>query len=114
MGTDLPAWMRYGSMEWPLRLRMLFTGYVTPLMVTSWLSMTSWMAPPISPRRASMPAARMPALVAARTASRSGSNCGSNATVHAQSMMWPLICTPKSTFITSPAPSTVSSPGLGV
>ena len=30
IGTDLPAWIWYGPIEWPLRLRTDLTGYVLP------------------------------------------------------------------------------------
>lgn len=47
------------------------------------------MMPPISPRRASTPASRIPAYVASLEARSSSSNCGSNAIVNALSMMYP-------------------------
>eukprot|EP00967_Tisochrysis_lutea_P008696 scaffold10384_cov30-Tisochrysis_lutea.AAC.3 len=101
-------------MEWPLRLRMLFTVYVLPSISTSWDSMTSCTTAPMSQSRTSMPVAAIPASVASFTASASGSNCGSKCTVHAESIMRPLTCVPKSILHTSPYCRTVLSPEFGV
>mmetsp|Transcript_29610 Transcript_29610/g.62000 ORF Transcript_29610/g.62000 Transcript_29610/m.62000 type:complete len:398 (+) Transcript_29610:1077-2270(+) len=68
----------------------------------------------MSHMRTSMPAAFTPARVASRTASASRSNCGSKCTVHAESMMRPFTCVPKSILHTSPYCSTVLSPEFGV
>ena len=61
-----------------------------------------------------MPAACTPARVDSRTASARRSNLGSKWTVHAESMIRPLMCVPKSILHTSPYCSTVLSPELGV
>ncbi|KAL7550032.1 hypothetical protein ACHAWF_014733 [Thalassiosira exigua] len=76
--------------------------------------MTSCTVSPTSHSLTSIPAALIPAYVASFTASSSGSYFGLNATVHAQSMILPSICVPKSTFMTSSYARTVSSPQLGV
>ena len=91
IGTLCPAWIWYLPMLWPLRLRMLLTGYTVPPIVTSRDSIVSWISAPTSHSLTSIPAARMPASVAALTAAKRSSNCGSNATVQAQSMMRPSI-----------------------
>lgn len=91
IGTLCPARIWYLPMLWPLRLRMLLTGYTVPPIVTSRDSIVSWISAPTSHSLTSIPAARTPASVAALTAAKRSSNCGSNATVQAQSMMRPSI-----------------------
>jgi len=91
IGTDFPAWIWYGPIEWPFKLRHGFTGYVFPSRVTSNDSMHSCIAAPISFIGTSIPAIRIPTSVDSFTASSSGSNFGLNATVHAQSMIRPSI-----------------------
>ncbi|KAL4858381.1 hypothetical protein ACK3TF_001365 [Chlorella vulgaris] len=99
IGTLLPPWMRYGAMEWPLRLRIAFTWCTLPSSSTS---------------RTSMPLSRTPVLVASRTASSRGLYRGLKATVKALSMMRPLIWRHPPSFMTSSYCSTVLSPLLGV
>mmetsp|Transcript_21383 Transcript_21383/g.63925 ORF Transcript_21383/g.63925 Transcript_21383/m.63925 type:complete len:219 (-) Transcript_21383:116-772(-) len=101
-------------MEWPFRLRTHLMGYTVPSSSISPASMTSSTASPTSHSLTSMPAAAMPASVAALTVASSGSKRSSKATVHAQSMMRPSICVPKSMDMTSPGWMMVVSPPLGV
>eukprot|EP01018_Ginkgo_biloba_P039003 Gb_20448 [translate_table: standard] len=85
----------------PFKFRTLFTGHNFPLISTSYDSITSWIAAPISHKRTSMPASLIPVFVASLEASSSGSNMGLNATVKAQSTICPSTCVPKSSFMTS-------------
>ena len=73
MGQLFPAWIWYGMMECPFRLRTAFTWCTLPSSSTSYDSMHSWMAAPMSHSRTSMPASRMPQSVASFTAVTSGS-----------------------------------------
>ena len=114
MGTLLPAWIWYGAMLCPFRLRQHLTSYSLPWISTVCDSITSSMASPMSHRRTSIPDSLIPHSVASRTASRSGSYMSLNVLVNAQSMIRPLICVPKSNLMTSSLSMTVVSPPLGV
>ena len=68
---------------------MGLTWYVFPSISTSYDSITSWMAAPISHSLTSIPDSLMPVLVASRTASSSLSYLGLNVNVNAQSIIRP-------------------------
>jgi len=82
--------------------------------MTSYDSITSYMAAPISPNLTSIPASLIPVFVASFTASKSLSYLGLKATVKAVSIILPHIYVPKSILQTSSYSIVVWSPLFGV
>lgn len=71
---------------WPHKFYTHNTGYILPSISTSWDSITSYIASPISDNLTSIPAVLTPVIVASLTAYSKGLNFSSKATVNAESI----------------------------